>query len=100
MPTTLSSWTAALKEMVLPYIRDNFPKESILLDQMKRNAGVEKINDEFIAPIYTSRHGGIVNLGNDGNNVNPASGRALSRGTVPVETVTATFNISKLAIDA
>ena len=100
MATQLSDWTAALKEMVLPYIQDNFPKESILLDQFKRNAGVNRINDEFIAPVFTSRHGGIVNLGNDGNNVNPANGRALSRGTVPVETVTATFNITKLAIDA
>src|SRR3990167_1338704 len=96
----LSDWTAALKEMVLPYIQDNVPKESILLDQFKRNAGVNRINDEFIAPVFTSRHGGIVNLGNDGNNVNAANGRTVSRGTVPVETVTATFNISKLAVDA
>jgi len=96
----LSDWTAALKEVVLPRIQDNFPKETILLDQMKRNVDVEQLNDEFIAPVYTSRHGGVVNLTNDGNSVNAAVGRTVSRGTVPVEIVSASFNISKLAIDA
>ena len=96
----LADISFSLKEVVLPYIRDNFPKESILLDQMKRNVDVEQINDEFVAPVYTSRHGGVTNMANDGNNVNAATGRVGSRGTVPVEIVSAAFNISKLAIDA
>lgn len=96
----LTNYSNALKEILLPYIRDNFPKQTILLDQMKRNAGVNVINDEFIAPIRTSRHGGVANLGNDGNNIVSASGPALGRGTVPVKIVTGAFNISKLTIDA
>lgn len=96
----LSDYTAALKEVVLPYIRDNFPKKTILLDQLKRNAGVQVFNDEFIAPIYSSRHGGVANLANDGNNVVSSGGRDTTRATVGVEIVSAAFNISKLAIDA
>lgn len=96
----LTNYSNALKEILLPYIRDNFPKQTILLDQMKRNAGVNVINDEFIAPIRTSRHGGVANLGNDGNNIVSASGPGLGRGTVPVKIVSGAFNISKLTIDA
>src|SRR3972149_6529079 len=100
MALQLSDVTAALKEVVLPYVRDNFPKDKILLDQMKRNAGVTFMTDEFIAPVWTSRHGGISNLADDGNSVISASGRSSSRGTVPVEIVTGAFDISKLVIDA
>lgn len=96
----LSDYTAALKEVVLPYIRDNFPKKTILLDQMKRNAGVQVFNDEFIAPIYSSRHGGVANMADDSNNVNAGGGRDTTRATVSVEIVSSAFNISKLAIDA
>src|SRR3990167_1911395 len=100
MPLLLSNYTAALKEVVLPYIRDNFPKDKILVDQMKRNAGVTRFNDEFIAPVRTSRHGGVANLADDGNNVVSSSGATTSRATVPVEILTAAFDISRLAIDA
>ena len=96
----LSDYTSALREVILPFIKDNFPKETILLDQVKRNSGSTFINDEFIAPIRTSRHGGVVNLADDGNNINAGSGASTGRGTVPVEIVTGAFNISKLAIDA
>lgn len=96
----LSNASSALKEILLPYIQNNFPKQTILLDQMKRNSSVEYINDEFVASLWTSRHGGIANLADDGNNVVSSSGRRLTRGTVPVETVTGAFDISKLTIDA
>ena len=89
-----------MKEILLPYIRNNFPKQTILLDQMKRNAGVNRINDEFVAPIYSGRHGGVANLANDGNNINAASGRTTTRGTVATKIVTGALDISKLAIDA
>jgi hypothetical protein len=96
----LSDVSAALKDVILPYIRDNLPKQTILMDQLKRNAGVTPMNDEFLAAVYTSRHGGVANLANDGNNLVNASGRDTSRGTVAVETVSASFRISKLVIDA
>jgi hypothetical protein len=100
MALQLSNVTAALKEVVLPYIKDNFPKDKILVDQMKRNAGVTFMNDEFIAPVWTSRHGGVANLADDGNSVISASGRSSSRGTVSVKIPTGAFDISKLVIDA
>jgi len=101
MAIQLTNVSSALKEVLLPYIQDNFPKQTILLDQMKRNAGVQFMNDEFVAPIWSGRHGGVSNLADDGNNVNTSnSGRSTTRGTVPVEIVTGAFDISKLTIDA
>lgn len=99
MTLLLSGYANALKE-VLGYIQDNFPKETILLNAMKRDADAQYINDEFVLPIWSTRHGGIANLATDNSNVLSASGRALARGTVPVETITGAFDISKLAIDA
>lgn len=96
----LNNASAALKEVLLPYIQNNFPKQNILLDQLKRNTNTEFINDEFVFSLWSSRHGGVANLADDGNNVVSSSGRRLTRGTVPVETVTGAFDISKLTIDA
>src|SRR3990167_9182331 len=96
----LSDYTAALKEVLLPYIKDNFPKKTIALDQFKRDAETHVMNDEFIFPIWTSRHGGVANLADDGNNVISSAGRDASRGTVGVEIITGAFDISRLAIDA
>src|SRR3990167_1417936 len=100
MALLLSNYTSALKEILLPFIRNNFPKQTILLDQMKRNAGVDRINDEFVAPLYTDRHGGVSNLANDNNNLNSASGRSTTRGTGSVKLITGALDISKLVIDA
>lgn len=96
----LSDVTATLREITLPYVQDNFPKEAILLDKMKRGADMEIMNDEFLVPVYTTRHGGVANLANDGNNVISSGGRNTSRATVPVEIITGALNISKLTIDA
>lgn len=100
MAQTIDLYVAALKEMVLPYIRNNFPKQTIALDNMKRDANVEVMNDEFIAPIYTSRHGGVGALANDGSNVNSGSGRRMTRGTVSSQDLYASFDISKKTMDA
>lgn len=96
----LSDVTATLREITLPYVQDNFPKEAILLDKMKRGADMEVMNDEFLIPVYTTRHGGVANLADDGNNVVSSGGRNTSRATVPVEIITGALNISKLTIDA
>lgn len=96
----LTDITATLKDVLLPYVRDNFPKKTILLDQLKRDADTQVMNDEFLAPVYTSRHGGVANLGNDGGTVISSGGRDTSRATVSVEIITGALNISKLAIDA
>ena len=101
MPNLLiSDIVATLKEVLLPYVQDNFPKKTILLDQMKRDSDTLVMNDEFLAPVYTTRHGGVANLANDGGTVVSSGGRDTSRATVSVEIVTGALNISKLAIDA
>lgn len=57
------------------------------------------MNDYFYAPVRTSRHGGIVNLANDGNAL--VSGKAsLGQAYVGVKIITGTFDISKLTLDA
>lgn len=96
----LTDIAATLRDVLLPYVRDNFPKKTIALDQFKRDSGLEVMNDEFLVPIYTTRHGGVANLADDGNNVISSGGRDTSRATVSVEIVTGALNISKLTIDA
>ena len=96
----LSDVTATLREITLPYVQNNLPKETILLDKFKRSVDHEIMNDEFLVPVYTTRHGGVANLADDGNNVISSGGRNTSRATVPVEIVTGALNISKLTIDA
>src|SRR3972149_5958656 len=101
MPNLLiSDIVATLKEVLLPYVQDNFPKKTILLDQFKRDSDTLVMNDEFLAPVFTTRHGGVANLADDGNNVISSGGRNTSRATVSVEIVTGALNLSKLAIDA
>lgn len=99
MAMVLSDYSAALKEILLPYIRDNFPKEKILVDKMQRTSD-NFINDEFIVPVRTARHGGVANLANDGNNIVSSNGATYGRGTIAVSRVTGAFDISRLAIDA
>ena len=92
--------TALLKDMLLPYVKDNLPKQTILLDQLKRNSGVTPMNDEFLTAVWSARHGGFAALADDGNSVVNARGRTSSRGTVAVETMTASFRLSKLTMDS
>lgn len=100
MAQTIDLYTSALKEVLLPYIQDNYPKQTILLDQMKRDAGQQFINDEFLFPVRTTRHGGVSNLANDGNNVVSSSGARTSRGTVTPKRITGAFEISDMVIRA
>lgn len=83
----------------MPFIQDNFDKKTILLDQVKRNSGVTFMNDNFYAPVRTSRHGGITNLANDGNSLVSGSS-SIGQASVPVKILTGTFDISKLTLDA
>lgn len=99
MSFLLSDVSNALHNILLPYVRDNFPKQTILLDQMKRNAGVTFMNNKFYTPLRSSRHGGVTNLANDGNST--VSGTAgIGQASVSVKIMTGAFDISKLAIDA
>lgn len=85
--------------ILLPYVRDNFPKQTILLDQMKRNSGVTFMNNKFYTPLRSTRHGGVTNLASDGSNIN-AGTAGLSQASISVQTMSGAFDISKLAIDS
>jgi len=99
MAVLLTNVSNALQKVIMPFIQDNFPKQTILLDQVKRNQGVTFMNDNFYAPIRTSRHGGITNLANDGNTL--VSGKSsIGQASVGVKLLTGTFDISQLTLDA
>lgn len=99
MAILLSNVSSALQKVIMPFIQDNFNKQTILLDQLKRNKGVVFMNDNFYAPIRTSRHGGITNLSNDGASL--VSGKSsIGQASVGVKILTGTFDISKLTLDA
>jgi hypothetical protein len=99
MALLLTNVSNALNKIILPYIQDNFNKQTILLDQLKRNTGVTFMNDNFYAPVRSSRHGGVTNLANDGNVL--VSGKAsIGQASVGVKIITGTFDISKLTLDA
>ena len=67
MAIELGDVTNVLQKVIMPYIRDNFPTSTILLDQIKRNAGVSFMNNNFYASMRSARHGGVGILANDGN---------------------------------
>ena len=99
MAILLSNVSNALQKVIMPYIQDNFNKQTILLDQVKRNKGVTFMNDYFYAPIRSSRHSGIVNLANDGNSLSSGAS-SIGQAYVGVKILTGAFDISKLTMDA
>ncbi len=99
MATLLSNVSSALQKVIMPFIQDNFNKQTILLDQLKRNKGVVFMNDNFYAPVRSSRHGGVTNLGNDGASLVSGSS-SIGQASVGVKILTGTFDISKLTLDA
>src|SRR3990167_8328130 len=97
---TLSNYSSVLREVILPYIQDNFPSQKVTLNQFKKSVDSQVLNNNFHVPLRTTRHGGITSLAADGNNLNATTGAAFGRGSVPVRTHTGAFNISKLAMEA
>jgi hypothetical protein len=99
IPVTISDVTDTLQKIIMPYIQDNLPKHTILLDQLKRNAGVTVMNDNFYAPIRASRHGGVANLANDASKL--VSGEtSFDQAQIGVKILTGAFDISDLTIKA
>jgi len=99
MAVILSDVTNTLQKVIMPYIRDNFPTATILLDKVKRNTGVTFMNNRFYASIRSGRHGGVTNLANDGNQL-VSHKASYAQLNVAVKILTGTFDISKLTIDA
>lgn len=89
----ITDFDAALKEVVQPYIQDNVPSQTKLLQVLKRNDNVEFFNDAFYAPLRSNRHGGIVNLANDKAKLRTGSAPTV-RAHVAQKILTGTFDIS------
>lgn len=99
MAIEITDVSNALQKVIMPFIQDNFPKQTILLDQVKRNKGVTFMNNAFYAPVRSGRNGGVTALANDGNQL--ISGKSsIGQANVGVKVLTGTFDISKLTIDA
>lgn len=99
MSFNLADVSNALHNILLPYVRDNFPSQTIMLDQVKRDSGSTFMNNKFYVPMRSSRHSGVTNLASDASNT--ISGTAgLAQASVSVKITTGAFDISKLAIDA
>lgn len=96
---TIANVTNALQKVIMPFIQDNFDKKTILLDQLKRNKGVTFMNDNFYAPIRTSRHGGVTALATDASSL-ITSNASIGQASVGVKYLTGTFTISKPVMDA
>ena len=92
-------FSAALKEVIQPYIADNVPKQAKFLQVLKRNDNVQFFNDAFYAPVRTNRHGGVVNLATSNAKLRTGS-TATSNGTVGPKFLTATFDINDVVMKA
>lgn len=95
----LTNVSNALKTVILPYIKDNLPKQSILLDQVKRNSGTNFQNGNFYAPVRSGRHYGITNLANDGSTLRSGYS-SIGQASIANKIMTGTFDITKLTLDA
>lgn len=95
----ISNISNTLQKVIMPYIQDNFPKETILTDQVKRNTNVKFMNDTFYAPVRSSRHGGIHALASDKSKLNTGQSNT-DQASVNVKEIVGTFDISDLAIKA
>lgn len=85
-----------LEKIIQPYIKDNLPKETILLDQVKRNENVEEFNDNFYAPIRKGRSYGVVNLATDKGKLRSGNS-TFDQASVAVKIMTGTFDMTDLA---
>lgn len=90
---SLADFDGALKEVVQPYIQDNIPKQTKLLQVLKRNDNVEFFNDSFFAPVRSGRHSGVVNLAGANNKLRTGSS-AVTRASVSPKYLTGTFDIN------
>lgn len=73
MALTISNISAVLKKVIIPVIQNQLPKESVLFDKIKRNAGVTISNNTIYIAARTGRHSGIYNVA-EGNQ--PYTGKA------------------------
>lgn len=89
----IGNYSAALRQVIQPYIQNNIPKQIKLMQTLKTNDNVQIFNNNFYVAIRSNRHGGVTNLANDKSKLNTGSS-PITQGTVTPRYVTATFDIS------
>lgn len=99
MPVGLSDISNALKKVILPYVQDNFPKQTILLDQVRKNSGTQYFNNNFYVPLRTSRNAGVVALNSDTATLRNGAA-TIGQAYAAVKVLTGAFEISELAVAA
>lgn len=99
MAVSISQITSTLHKVIMPYIQDNLPSQTILLDKIRGNSDVQVMNDNFYVPVRTGRHGGIVALSSDTSSTRSGQS-SRTQASVGVKILTGQFNITKLAIDS
>lgn len=73
MALTISDISAVLKKVIIPTIQDQMRKESVLLDKVQKNAGVNIANNTIYIAARTGRHSGIYTVA---EGTEPRSGEA------------------------
>lgn len=52
-----------LKQRLAPNIQDQYAKETPFLANLKKNVGIEKVNDKFLITVVKSMHSGVAAVG-------------------------------------
>lgn len=89
----LADFDSALKKVIQPYIQDNIPSQTKLLQVIKKNDNVQFFNNNFYAPVRSNRHGGVVNLATDKARLRTGSAPTIQANVSP-KLLTGTFDIS------
>lgn len=93
----IGDYTNALQKVIQPYIQDNIPSQTKLLQVLKKNDNVQVFNNQFFAPVRTNRHGGVVNLASDKSTLRTGNA-PVGQASINQKLVTGTFDISDVAI--
>lgn len=93
----IGNYSAALRQVIQPYIQDNVPRQVKLLRTLKTNDNVQIFNNNFYVAIRKTKHGGVTNLAAPTNKLNSSSSK-ITQGTVSPRYVTATFDISDVLL--
>ncbi len=95
----MSDFTAALKQVIQPYISDNVPKQAKFLQVLQKSDPAQFFNNTFYIPVRTNRHGGVVNLSNPNAKLRTGFAPTAS-GTVGPKYLSATFDINDVVMKA
>ncbi len=93
----IGDYSNALEKVIQPYIQDNIPSQTKLLQVLKKNDNVQIFNNNFYAPVRTNRHGGVVNLASDKSSIRTGNA-PVNQANVGQKLLTGTFDISDVVI--